>query len=210
LVTAFVPMLGLQFPWVTIHWIAGLVLGIYIVYHLLDTLVRLSWGKMWIGIRDLTESVGRVRDFFSRADDPKKHPGKWALENKLFHHVLAFSGLAVFITGVLMMTRIDTWFWAANPYSLDITDADWGVLYVIHGATAVAFVGMIMLHLYLAFRPDNLWITRSMLLGWITKDEYLTHHSPERWRLSKNGAAQQPKREEAVAAGSSSSHASRD
>jgi hypothetical protein len=67
-----------------------------------------------------------------------------------------------------------------------------------------------MLHVYLALRPDNLWITRSMLLGWITKEEYLAHHNPERWRVSKNGAHPQPRREEAVAAGSSSSSSPRD
>jgi len=204
LVTAFVPMLGLQFPWVTIHWVAGIVLGVYIVYHFLDTTVRLSWGKMWIGIRDITESVSRIKDFFARADNAETHPGKWALENKLFHHVLALAGFAVVITGGLMMTRIDTWFWVANPYSLDISDADWGLVYVIHGAAAVGFVSMIMLHLYLAFRPDNLWITRSMFKGWITRDEYLGHHNPSRWKLSKNGTPTPPRREEAVPAGSSS------
>jgi cytochrome b subunit of formate dehydrogenase len=210
LVTAFVPMLGLQFPWVTIHWIAGIVLGIYIVYHFLDTTVRLSWGKMWIGLRDIGESVSRIKDFFARADNAETHPGKWALENKLFHHVLALAGFAVVITGGLMMTRIDTWFWVANPYSLAISDADWGVLYVIHGVASVGFVSMIMLHLYLAFRPDNLWITRSMIKGWITRDEYLEHHNPDRWRLSKNGASARPPREDAVTVGSSSSHGSKD
>lgn len=212
LVTAFVPMLGLQFPWVTIHWIAGIVLGIYIVYHLLDTLVRLSWGKMWIGFRDIADSFSRTKDFFNRAEDPSKHPGKWALENKLFHHVLALAGFAVVISGVLMMARIDTWFWSANPYVFEFTDADWGLVFLIHGVSAVAFIGLIMLHVYLALRPENLWITRSMLLGWITKDEYLTHHNPARWRLSKNGARAEPRREEAVAAGSSASppHSSQD
>jgi cytochrome b subunit of formate dehydrogenase len=211
LVTAFVPMLGLQFPWLTIHWVAGLVLGVYIVYHILDTTVRLSWGKMWIGFRDIGESFSRVRDFFGRADNAETHPGKWALENKLFHHVTALAGFAVVITGVLMMARLDTWFWSANPYVLEISDADWGTVFLIHGVASVAFVGLIMLHLYLAFRPDNLWITRSMIKGWITRDEYLEHHHPDRWKLSKNGDRPQPRREEAVTAGSSTpSSASRD
>ena len=30
-------------------------------------------------------------------------------------------------------------------------------------------------------RPDKWWITKSMFFGWITKDEYLEHHDPDRW-----------------------------
>jgi cytochrome b subunit of formate dehydrogenase len=211
LITAFVPMLGLQFPWLTIHWVSGLVLGVYFVYHILDSLVRLSWGKMWIGWRDIADSFGRLKSFLSRGEeDPSKRPGKWGIENKIFHHVTALAGIAVLATGLLMMTRIDTWFWAANPYALEISDADWGIVYVIHGVAAVAFVGLIMAHIYFAVRPDKFFLTKSMVFGWITKDDYLTHYDPRRWRLSKNGVAPQPRREEAVAAGSSSSHAPRD
>lgn len=187
--TAFVPMLGLQFAWVAPHWIAGLVLGVYVVYHLVDTLARLSWGKMWIGFSEIGESISRTRDFFSGREDPEKRPGKWGTENKIFHHVTGLAGLAVLVTGGLMMTRVDTWFWAANPYMLEISDADWGIVYVLHGVAAVGFVGLLMAHIYFALRPDKLWITRSMFKGWITRDEYLQHHSPERWPVARKGTA---------------------
>lgn len=181
LITAFVPMLGLQFPWVTIHWIAGVVLAVYIVYHTVDTIVRLSWGEMWIGFREIGEAFSRTRDFFSRTEDPAKRPGKWGTENKVFHHMTALAGLGVVVTGILMMGRVDTWFWGADPYRWGVSDADWGVVFVIHGVTAVGFIGLLMAHLYFAFRPDKFWITKSMFRGWITKEEYLGHHNPDRW-----------------------------
>jgi hypothetical protein len=35
LFTAFLPKVGLQFPWVTYHWIAGTVLTISIIFHVI-------------------------------------------------------------------------------------------------------------------------------------------------------------------------------
>lgn len=181
LITAFVPILGLQFPWVTIHWISGLIFGAYILYHIVDTTVRLSWGRMWIGLREVGDAFVRTRDFFRRTEDPARRPGKWGTENKVFHHLTAVAGLGVLATGLLMMARVDTWFWEANPYFYEIADTTWGWVYVLHGVTAVAFVGLLMAHIYLAVRPDNFWITLSMIRGWITREDYLDHHSPQRW-----------------------------
>ena len=37
--------------------------------------------------------------------------------------------------------------------------------------------------LYFAVRPEKWWITKSMILGWITRRQYLEHHEPARWRV---------------------------
>jgi formate dehydrogenase subunit gamma len=191
LVTAFVPILGLKFPWLTIHWVAGIVLTIYVVFHTIDTLVRLSWGSMMVWPSDIMSAIRRVRDFLSGKATEEK-VGKWGFENKAFHHATALAGLLVVATGVLMMARIDTWFWASNPYVFDWADSDWGLIFVLHGASAVAFVGLLIAHIYFAVRPDNWWITRSMFKGWITRGEFLEHHDPEAWKVAgkgKKGAA---------------------
>ena len=200
LITSFVPILGLDFPgWLTAHWVAGIVLGSYIVYHIVDTLVRLSWARMWIGVRDTVESFSRTRSFMKGTDgDPAQRPGKWGIENKIFHHLTAVAGFGVVLTGILMMLRIDTWFWAANPYFRDITDSTVGWIFVIHGASAIGFVGLVMAHLYLALRPDKLWFTRSMFKGWITREEYVNHFNPARWRVAPGAEPVEP---EAVPAG---------
>jgi len=187
LITAFVPILGLQFPWVTIHWIAGLVFGAYVVYHTVDTIRRGSLGSMWLSLKETTESIARVKEFFSQGGNPEERSPKWAFENKAFHHVTALAGLAVLGTGLLMFLRVDTFFWAANPYVLGISDSTWGLVYVLHGLAAVGFVGLLIAHIYFAVRPDNLWITRSMFKGWITREEFLAHHDPAQWKVSQNG-----------------------
>jgi cytochrome b subunit of formate dehydrogenase len=191
-VTAFVPMLGLLFPWVTVHWLAGLILAGYIVYHVVDTLARKSWGAgsmLWIGPKEIGESVSRTREFFQRDEgDPAKRPGKWGVENKLFHHAIMVAGFGVVLTGIFMMLRIKTWFWEANPYFNNLADSTVGLIFLIHGICAASFVGLLIAHIYFALRPETLWFTRSMFKGWITREEYLGHFNPSRWRVaSQNG-----------------------
>ena len=45
----------------------------------------------------------------------------------------------------------------------------------------LVLVGLVMAHVYFAVRPEKWWITKSMLLGWITRRQYLEHHDPQRW-----------------------------
>ena len=66
-----------------------------------------------------------------------------------------------------------------DPYML--SDSTWGFTYVTHGLAGVALVGLVIAHVYFAIRPEKRWITRSMILGRITRREYLEHHDPDRW-----------------------------
>ncbi len=53
----------------------------------------------------------------------------------------------------------------------------------MHDLATMLLVTMIMVHVYFALRPEKLWFTRSMIRGWITGEEYLRHHDPERWPM---------------------------
>jgi len=181
LITAFVPILGLQFPWVTIHWIAGLVFGAYVVYHTFDTLARRSWGSMLpVSGREIAHAIEATKGFF-RGTGGGERQAKWNFENKLFHHITALAGLGVLATGLMMFARIDTFFWEANPYVFGVSDSFWGLVYVLHGLSAVGFVGLLIAHIYFALRPEKLWFTRSMIKGWITREEYVEHFDPAEW-----------------------------
>ncbi len=78
-----------------------------------------------------------------------------------------------------MLAKIDTPFWRRNPYWL--ADTQWGMIYVIHGLCAMGMITLIMAHIYIALRPEKLWMTRSMIHGWISRDDYLAHHDPQLW-----------------------------
>jgi formate dehydrogenase subunit gamma len=55
---------------------------------------------------------------------------------------------------------------------------------VTHGLAGVGLVGLVIAHVYFAVRPEKWWITKSMILGWITKRQYLQHHEPSRWAVA--------------------------
>jgi len=178
LFTAFLPIWGIKFPWVTAHWIAGLVLTAAIVFHVVHASFWKGLSLMWISSQDLSDGWLAIKQVLGSAVAPGK-PGKNPLENKLFHHVVASATLATIITGLIMMAKIDTLWWKRNPYIL--SDDTWGVIYVVHGVGSVALITLIMAHLYFAVRPEKRWITLSMLYGWISRERYLEHYSQGRW-----------------------------
>jgi formate dehydrogenase gamma subunit len=187
LVTGFLPQVGIQFPWVTAHWVAGLVLIVTIVYHMVHATFYQSLRNIWISLRDLKEWLQEMRhDLGGRGEAPPK-PGKYPVDHKLFHHAVTLAGFAAMITGVLMMYRIENPLTTRDPYLF--TDATWGWIYVIHGLGGVVLVTTTMAHIYFAVLPEKRWITLSMIFGWIRGRDYVAHHDPKRW--SPKGAAKE-------------------
>ena len=178
LFTAFLPIAGVQFAWVTWHWMAGLVLTASILFHIVHAIVAMDFWSIWVGPKDLPELKAELlRELGHDVHGPK--PGKYPLGNRLYHMAIVLAGLSVAATGILMMSRVRTPLFTRNPYLLG--DTAWGFTYVTHGLAGVGLVGLVIAHVYFALRPEKWWITKSMLLGWITKREYLEHHDPERW-----------------------------
>ena len=53
LFTAFLPILGWKFEWVTAHWIAGVVLTAAILFHIVRAVLWQDFWSMVLGPRDL-------------------------------------------------------------------------------------------------------------------------------------------------------------
>ena len=64
LITAFFPVIGIQFPWVTIHWIAGVGLLALVLYHIVHSTVIQDFRSMLIGKEDIKEGTLGVKRFF--------------------------------------------------------------------------------------------------------------------------------------------------
>lgn len=185
LATAFLPIVGLKFPWVAPHWIAGLVLMVVILFHIVRACFFQDIKAIGIGRRDVVNAWRSVKLALRRPTaEPGKAP-KYPLTQRLYHHFVASSVLVTLGTGGLMMVRVNTPLWDRNPYWL--VDRVWGIIYVLHGLAAMAVLGLVMVHIYFAIRPDKFWITRSMFVGWIKRKDYLEHHDPERWAPSTEG-----------------------
>ena len=183
LFTAFLPVVGVQIAWVTWHWIAGLVLTGSILFHIVHASFFLDFWSIWVGPKDIPEIKAELlRELGQDVPGPKS--GKYPLGNRLYHMAIVVAGLSAVLSGVLMMSRVRTPIFTRNPYLFG--DVTWGVTYVAHGLAGVGLVGLVIAHVYFAVRPEKWWITKSMLLGWITRRQYLEHHEPERWRVSAN------------------------
>lgn len=179
LFTGFLPVIGIQFSWVTIHWVAGVVLVLAVVYHIIHAVFWQDLGSIWISIKEIQGGLRRAGQALGRQSPTPEKPGKYPLANKLYHHATLFASVGVIGTGLLMMVRVETPFWTRNPYFL--ADQTWGLVYVLHGLSSVALVGLVIAHVYFAIIPEKRWITLSMIFGWIGRKQYLEHHDPEAW-----------------------------
>jgi cytochrome b subunit of formate dehydrogenase len=163
LLTGLLPVVGIKFPWVLIHWIAGTLATLAVLFHILRSL---SWRKLcaiWVHLRDLRG--GRA--------------GKYTLAQKLMHHAMTVMLLLAIGTGLPMMVRIDTPFWERNPYLF--AESTWGVIYVLHGFAALLAVTLVMIHVYFGLLPEYRHYLRAMCNGWITRADLAAHHDVSRW-----------------------------
>ena len=178
LVTGFFPVVGVQFAWLTVHWISGILLTVSILFHIIHSTFYLDFWSIWIGPRDIGESIKRMRRQLGHDVAVPKH-GKYPLDHKLYHFAVMVAGLVVIGTGAVMMFRIEQPLFQRNSYLL--TDETWGLVYVAHGMLSALFVMLTLTHIYFAVRPDKIWLTKAMITGKVDRDHFLGHHDPTRW-----------------------------
>jgi len=179
LFTAFLPKAGFQFNWVTYHWIAGTVLTISILFHMVHASFYLDFWSIWPDKADLEDAWRRIQRFMGKSAPLPRKFAKYPLENKLYHGAIIAAGMSVILTGVFMMFRVRTIFFVRNPYLF--SDMTWGLMYVLHGLAGIGLITLVMVHVYFAVRPEKLPITASMIVGSMSREFYLKEHDPRRW-----------------------------
>jgi cytochrome b subunit of formate dehydrogenase len=187
LFTAFLPKVGFQFDWVTYHWIAGTVLTVSILFHVIHASFWLDFWAIWPDRTDIEDAWKRVRRFMGQPAPPPRKFAKYPLENKLYHGAIMATGLSAIVTGVFMMFRVRTIFFPRNPYLF--RDMTWGLMYVLHGLAGVGLIALVMVHVYFAVRPEKRDITKSMIFGSMKREFYLEHYDPERWAVEPTDTA---------------------
>lgn len=152
--TAFLPVLGIRFDWVPIHWMSGVLLTAAILFHLYRSfLVH--------GVRSMMPTGHDLRVAFKREQEDETV--KYDLNQKLYHWSVAATILVLVVSGCLMLAKIDTPLWRRDPAIL--SDRDWGVVYVCHGAASLVLIFFFILHIYFAFLPEHRRLLASMVLG---------------------------------------------
>ena len=190
LFTAFLPRVGIQFDWITYHWIAGAVLTASILFHTIHASFFMDFWSIWPDWIDLRDARRRILRFMGNSAPPPDRFAKYPLENKLYHLAIIAAGLSAIVTGVLMMSRLHTVFLPRNPYLFG--DMTWGMMYVLHGLAGVGLIALIMMHVYFGLRPEKRPITKSMIFGWMSRDFYLKEHDPARWPVETPASPAQP------------------
>jgi formate dehydrogenase subunit gamma len=179
LATAFLPILGVEFAWVQAHWITGVALCILVAVHTVRSMLFKSPRSMLIGPRDLRDGLAVLRFNLrmSRADPPL--PGKYSLSQKSIHAAFAVVVVTALVSGCVMLAKIDTPLWERNPYFL--SDDVWGVVYVLHGFSALTLITLVMVHIYFSLRPEKFLYLRSMIFGSLSQADFTQHHDSRRW-----------------------------
>ena len=167
LITGIFPIIGLEFAWLEIHWIAGIVLTVIVLLHIIRSIFFQDPGEMWISRSDLKQPF-----------DQEKKPGKYSVAQKSMHAAVTILTLLVIGSGLVMFAMIDTPWWERSNA---LSEATLGLVFFLHGISTLGLVGVICLHIYFALRPEKLFYTRSMIKGWISRDELAANHDPQRW-----------------------------
>jgi cytochrome b subunit of formate dehydrogenase len=181
LFTAFLPKVGVEFDWVTYHWIAGTVLTASVIFHVIHASFWLDFWAIWPDRTDLQDAWRRTRRFVGFTAPPPRRFAKYPLENKGYHAAIIITGLAAILTGGFMLVRVRSVFFSRNPYLFG--DMTWGLMYVVHGLAGIGLIALVMVHVYFAVRPEKLDITRSMIFGSMKREFYLKHYDPQRWAV---------------------------
>ena len=111
---AFLPIVGVEFAWVALHWITGLVLGAAVLFHVVRVLVRGTWRSTWLGRADWRTRANRRRDATPR---PTRARARQVLRSPEAHPPRHHSRRAHDARhGGLPPLRIDTPWGRRNPY----------------------------------------------------------------------------------------------
>lgn len=161
LLSAFLPIVGIQFDWIPWHWIAGVVLTLLVLFHLLRVFFVLGLSSMLPGTDDLREVWSDTVHYPQGKKTIK--PAKYDVYQKSYHWGVAITLLAIIASGLPMLIKLDTLFWQRNPGVL--SDVQWGYVYVVHGIGSLFLIFMVLLHVYFSLLPEHKILLAAMLKG---------------------------------------------
>ena len=161
LATGLLPVIGIHFAWLDIHAISGVLLTAVILLHVLRAVTAQSMRSMHLKPADLSDT----------------RPGKYSAAQKLMHLGWTVAVLLAIATGLVLLKKAGVLL-ARDPYIRQLKT--WGLLTVLHDLAALLSVFLIMVHVYFGILPEKRMYLRSMVRGWVTRQELAANHDPER------------------------------
>jgi formate dehydrogenase subunit gamma len=163
LVTSLFPVLGLRFAWYGVHWVAGLVLTVIILLHIVRALFWQKPGTMLL---------------LNAGDFTAHGAGKYTLPQKLMHMAWTVAILVAIVTGVLMLQKAGVPFLQRDPYAY--SPRGWGLMTLLHDLAALLSVFLVLVHVYFGILPEKRAYLKAMVVGWITRADLKVEHNVER------------------------------
>lgn len=163
LATSLLPIIGVRFAWYGIHWVAGLLLTLLILLHIIRALFWQRPGSMLI---------------INAADFSPRGAGKYTLPQKLMHLAWAVALLVAIITGLLLLSKAGVPFMTRDPYARSLST--WGALTLLHDLAALLSVFLVLVHVYFGILPEKRAYLRAMLTGNVTRAELRPEHNLDR------------------------------
>ena len=185
--------------WLSIHIVSAIVLIAYVVFHLAHVAYKGTWGKMWVGTKEATDLVTRFKNLIGLTEEyPRQF--EYPSAQKLLHWGVTGATLGVIFTGFVLWRRVDmlSLFWEPTreftflgvEFGLGTADSlglvSWS--FVLHDFFAVGMLALVMGHVYFALRPNEWEITKSMITGKVTVEEYAEKYSPKSWQVGAERA----------------------
>jgi cytochrome b subunit of formate dehydrogenase len=161
LVTSLLPILGIGFAWVEIHWIAGVILTVAIVLHIVRAMFWQKLGTIMLS-----------------ASDFGRRPGKYSVPQKLMHLAWTVAVLVAAVTGVIMMIKSGVPFFDRDPYIYTLKT--WGILTLLHDLAALLSVFLILVHVYFGLLPEKRIYLRGMVGGTVSRKQLSAEHDLDR------------------------------
>lgn len=158
LATSLLPVVGVNFAWYQIHWMAGVVLTLIILFHIVRAL-------FWQ--RPATMLSINSGDLSGRS-------GKYTLPQKLMHLAWAVAILVAIVTGLLLLGKAGVPFLERDPYARTLES--WGFLTLLHDLAALLSVFLILVHVYFGILPEKRAYLRAMIGGWIRRRDLQAEH----------------------------------
>jgi formate dehydrogenase subunit gamma len=159
LATSLLPVMGVHFGWYTIHWMAGLLLTVIILLHIVRALF---WQRPAVMLSMNAGDFGSGR------------AGKYTLPQKLMHLAWTVAILVAIVTGLLLLQKAGVPFLERNPYARSL--ATWGFLTLLHDLAALLSVFLILVHVYFGLLPEKRAYLRAMVQGRIRRTELAPEH----------------------------------
>jgi len=152
-------------------------LGLIIIHVVWDTVVARGFWNISPGVKDIRDAAKRAKNFVGASNEYPRM-AKYDPFMKIFHWGLTLSLVVLGVTGL--------YFW--NPFNLmpNLGYQTESLFRVLHDIFAFLLVGLIIGHIYFAVIPENWPILRAMVTGTMSKDFYLKHYDPARWRAKQS------------------------